>query len=76
MAFMPPSPGYRHDHFRGAAADGGCDALADAGCPVLGGLTTPQPRLRALSAHIPHIEFVNRTEFPPNGGRLFQVLPA
>ena len=27
-------------------------------------------------AHIPHIEFVNRTEFPPNGGRLFQVLPA
>jgi predicted ATP-dependent endonuclease of OLD family len=26
--------------------------------------------------HIPHIEFVNRTEFPPNGGRLFQVLPA
>lgn len=27
-------------------------------------------------SHIPHIEFVNRTEFPPNGGRLFQVLPA
>jgi hypothetical protein len=25
--------------------------------------------------HIPHIEFVNRTEFPPSGGRLFQVLP-
>jgi RecB family endonuclease NucS len=29
-----------------------------------------------LKPHIPHIEVVNRTEFLPNGGRLFQVLPA
>jgi len=40
-------------------------------CLQLVGLT----ELRRRLTHIPHIEFVNRPEFPLAGGRLFQVLP-